>query len=204
MSNVFRVSNSKIKLWLKCKMAYHLKYVDKLRPKKKSRPLQFGTMVHEMIEAWIEGDDPMEKLAEFEKKQGRLFQTMIDEYGDIVDDTRIIMTEYFAFWHERAKKDPDSKLTILRRNRRGAEHKFEVEVRPGIVLIGKIDAIGSSRKLRWMVEHKTFTNMPNEDHRWRSVQSALYLRVNDMLGWPSLDGTLWDYIHSSPCIPTGA
>lgn len=198
----FRFSHSKLKLWLKCKMAYHLKYVEKLRAKRKSRPLQFGTMVHEMLEAWINGDDPFEVLAEFERKQGKLFATMVEEYGDIVDDTRIIMSEYFDYWDEQAAKHPENKLVFVRKNKRGAEHKFEVEVRPNVLLIGKIDAVAKAKKLRWMVEHKTFTQMPNEDHRWRNVQSAIYLRVNDMLGWEPLDGTLWDYVHSkSPAFP---
>ena len=193
----FRISHSKLKLFRKCRRAYHHKYVEKLRAKKKSRPLQFGTMVHSMLEAYIEGDNPFELLAEMEKKQGKLFRTQVEEYGDIVDDVRIIMTEYFDYWGENS-------LVFVRKNKRGAEHKFEVEIRPGITLVGKIDAIAKAKKLRWMVEHKSFgQSVPNEDHRWRSLQSAIYLRVNDMIGWEPLDGTLWDYIYSkSPAFPT--
>lgn len=195
--DVFRVSHSKLKLYQKCKMAYHNKYVLKLRAKKKARPLQFGGMVHDMLEAFINGDDPFELLAEMEKKQGKLFRQQVEEYGDIVDDVRVIMSEYFDYWDEKS-------LVFMRRNKKGAEHKFDIELRSGLHLVGKIDARAKAKGLKWMVEHKTFGQaVPNEDHRWRNVQSAIYLRVNDMLGWEALDGTLWDYIYSkSPSFPS--
>lgn len=192
MSNVFRLSHSKIGTWRRCRRAYHYKYIEKLRRRRKSRPLQFGTMVHELLQCWIEGDDPFELLDEMAKKQGKLFRSEVEEFGDIVEDVRCIMTEYFEYHDEKA-------LTYIRLNRRSAEHKFEVEILPGVFLVGKIDGIAKTpNKLRWIVEHKTFKTMPNEDHRWRNIQSAVYTRVNEMLGWPSVDGTCWDYIKSKP------
>lgn len=197
-SGVFRVSHSKIKLWRKCRHAYHLKYVEKLKAKKKSRPLMFGTMVHTMMEHYINGDDPFEYLDELAQKQGKLFASEIEEYGDIVEDVRVIMTEYFDYWEAKAKAKASDKLTFVRKNKRGAEHKFEIELMPDVLLVGKIDAVGKAKNMRWLVEHKSFNQMPNEDHRWRNLQSALYIRVNDILGWEPVDGTLWDYIHSKP------
>lgn len=186
----FNVSNSKINTYRRCKYAYHLRYVDKLRRKVKKRPLQFGTMIHEMLEADAEGKDPFELLEEMRQKQGKLFRTMIEEYGDIVEDVRVIMTEYFEFWDEKS-------LRFVRKNGKKAEHRFRVEISPGIFLVGKIDGIGQTpNKLRWLIEHKSFTQMPNEDHRWRNLQSSIYIRVNEMLGWQPVDGTCWDYIWS--------
>lgn len=191
MSNAFRVSHSKLGAWRRCRQQYHYKYVEKLRKKRKSRPLQFGTMIHEMIEAWINGDDPFALLDEMAKKQGKLFKSELEAYGDIVEDVRAIMTDYFDYYE-------DQSVIYLRKNGRGAEHKFEIELRSGVLLIGKIDAFAKAKRMRWLVEHKSFTHMPNEDHRWRNIQSALYIRVNDIIGWPSVDGTLWDYIRSKP------
>lgn len=192
MTKDFRVSHSKLGTWRRCRQQYTYKYVEKLKKKRKSRPLQFGTMVHEMLECWINGDDPFELLDEMAKKQGKMFKSELEAYGDIVEDVRTIMTEYFAYHDEKS-------MMYLRRNGRGAEHKFEIELRDGIKLIGKIDAFGKTRNgLKWLVEHKSFTRMPNEDHRWRNIQSALYIRVNAILGWPSVDGTCWDYIRSKP------
>ena len=40
--------------------------------------------------------------------------------------------------------------------------------------------------------------MPNEDHRWRNIQSATYIKATQMMGLVKnqLDGTLWNYVKS--------
>lgn len=190
--NVFRVSHSKAGTWRRCRRAYWYKYVMKLRRKKKSRPLQFGTMVHSMLEAFANGDDPFELLDEMAKTQGKLFRAEVEAYGDIVEDVRCIMTEYFEYWDENS-------LVFQRINKKSAEHKFEIELRDGIMLVGKIDAKAwTPNKLSWIVEHKSFGHggIPNEDVRWRNTQSTSYTRVNDILGWKPVDGTCWDYLWS--------
>lgn len=191
-TDVFRVSHSKISTWLRCKYAYHCRYVEKLRRKKKSRALSFGGIVHEMIEAFANGDDPFEKLDDIEAERGKLFKADVEEYGDIIQDVRVIMTDYFNYWDEKS-------LVYTRRKGSASEHKFEITLKDGVTLVGKIDNLGRTpNKLRWIVERKTFSQMPNDDHRWRSNQSAIYTRVNDILGWTPVSGTLWDYIWSKP------
>lgn len=190
MAERFKVSQSKVKLWRRCRQAYHLKYVEKLKKRVTKRPFQFGRMVHEMIEAYANGDDPMEKLDEIAAKNHNLFRAELEQYGTIVEDTRVIMTEYFEYWGEDLK--------YIRRDGRSAEHKFEIDIGDGIVFTGVIDALGRAKKLRWLVEHKTFSRMPQEDHRWRNVQSAVYVRAIDIMGWKPVDGTLWDYVRSKP------
>lgn len=190
-SNLFQVSQSKVKTWRRCRYAYHLRYVDKLRKKRKSRPLQFGSIVHEMLEAHANGDDPFERLDAIDLENGDLFRGEQEMYGDLIEDIGIIMTEYFEHWEDEA-------LFYVRRQGKAAEHEFEVEIADGIVATGKIDAIAKARGLRWIVEHKTFTKVMSEDHRWRNLQSAVYTRMIDMLGWTPVDGMLWDNIRSKP------
>lgn len=189
---MFKVSQSKVKLWRRCHHAYYLKHVEKLRPKRVGRPLQFGRIVHEMFEAIAEGDDPFEKLDSIHLKDLKLFQKERDHYGNLIEDIRSIMTEYLAHWEQT---DP---LRYVRINKRSAEHSFEVPLSNRIVLTGKVDGIVKRQGLTLLLEHKTFNRMPGEDDRWRNVQSATYLTIADKLGWPKLDGTLWDYIHSKP------
>ncbi len=193
----FVISQSKMSLWQKCRRAYHYRYVEKLRRKRVSRPLQFGRIVHQMLEADANGDDPFAVLDKVAKEQGKLFRAEVEEYGDIVADVRVIMEDYFAHHGERS-------LVFIRKNGRAAEHEFEIELIDGINLTGKIDGVAKTpNKLRWLVEHKSFSRMPNEDHRWRNLQSASYIRVMDILGWQSVDGTCWDYIKSkAPALPT--
>lgn len=196
MGDAFKVSQSKLKTWRRCRYAYHCRYVEKLKKRRKSRPLQFGSMVHEMIEAYANGDDPFERLDLIAATQGKMFREELEEYGNLIEDVRAIMTDYFDYYDERS-------LLYLRRKGRSSEHSFEVELIDGIILEGKIDAFAKTpNRLVWSVEHKTFSRMPNEDERWRNIQSATYHRVTQMLGWFNIDGIVWDYIRSkAPTMP---
>lgn len=188
----FVTHQSGVNMWRRCRYAFHLQYVERIRRKRKSRPLQFGSIVHKMLEAYANGDDPFETLDAINIKDMKVFRAEKEEYGEIIDDIRCIMTEYFAYWDEKA-------LMPLRRNKRGAEHKFDIKLFDGARLTGRIDEFARTpNKLTWMVEHKTFGQMPNEDHRWRNLQSNTYHRVNDIMGWKPIDGLAWDYIHSKP------
>ena len=192
-SDDFRVSQSKVKTWRRCRHAYHLKYVEKLKAKRKTRALTFGTLVHTMIERHAEGDDPMEVLAEMDVSQLKLFAAEKAEYGEIIDDTRRIMVEYFDYWD----KDPKP-LRYERIKGKSAEHSFDIEILPNVIWNGKIDARGTREGLRWLVEHKSFKRRPTDDDRWRNLQSSSYFRAMDMLGMKPVDGTCWDYIWSKP------
>lgn len=191
MANIFKVSQSKVKTWRRCRQAYWYRYVMKLRRIFKSRPLQFGTIVHNMIEEDANGRDPMKYLRKLGRDQGEMFRVQREAYGEIIDDARLIMTEYFNHWE-------DYDLIYVNLKGKRAEHSFEVEIADGLIATGKLDNIAKSKGLRWLVEHKTFSQMPNDDHRWRNIQPAVYIEVNDRLGLPPLDGILWDYIRSKP------
>ena len=194
----FMVSQSKVKTFRRCHRAYHYRYVEKLRKKRKNRPLQFGTMIHEMLERYINGDDPSSYLRELENdvNQMRLFAQEREEYGDIIEDVEDIITDYMEHWENDG-------LRFIRKAGRGAEHTFEIEIMRDVIWNGKIDAIAATRnKLRWLVEHKTYTRKPTDDDRWRNLQSVTYFRANDIMGWQPLDGALWDYIKSkAPAVP---
>lgn len=189
------INQSRVKLWRKCHHAHWLKYVKLLKKKRNKRPLVFGTIVHEMIDADANADDPFAVLAKIEKNERKVFREEVEEYGNIIEDIRCIMTEYFEYYK-------DSTLQYIRRKGKSAEHVFEIEIDKGLNFKGKIDGLGKTGKQdkrTWLVEHKSSGQAPpNEDHRWRNVQSAVYIRAIDILGWAKLDGTLWDYIRSKP------
>lgn len=190
--DVYRVSQSKVKTYRKCHHAYHLKYVEKLRRKRKPRALMFGTLIHQMIEADANGNDPFEVLEAINLKDAKLFAAEREEYGEIIEDVGSIMGEYFDHWER------EGSMRYLEIDGRSAEHQFEIEILPGVIWNGKIDALGEANKLRWLVEHKTFKRKPTDDDRWRNLQSVSYFRAMDILGWPSVDGTCWDYVWSKP------
>lgn len=194
MGKQFRVSQSKVKTKRRCNRAYHHRYVDKLYRKKKGRPLQFGTMIHEMLELHASNKDPFSYLEAIEKdtKKMKVFKAQADEWGDILVDCGLIMEDYLEFW-------PEDSFTFDQLNGQGAEFMFEIEIMKDVIWNGKIDAKGTTPNgLRWGVEHKTFTRRPNDDDRWRNLQSCSYIRANDVLGWEPLDGIMWDYVKSKP------
>lgn len=186
---VISVSQSKAKSWRQCRQQYSYKYVEGLKRRRIKRPFQFGRIVHEMIEAFANAEDPFEVLDKISVEKANMFAAEKEAYGEIIDDIRFIMTDYFDHW-------PEDSLSYVRQKGKSAEHDFEIEIAPGITFKGKIDAMARANKLRWLVEHKTFTRMPTDDHRWRNLQSSVYVRAIDMLGWKPVDGTIWDYIKS--------
>lgn len=187
----FKVSQSKIKKWLQCRQAYHFREVEGLRRKRPSRPLKFGSLTHEMLDAKINGKDPFKHLNTIAKKEAKELRASREEYGDIITDLEVIMREYFGFY----KNDG---IEYIKHDGQKAEHTFEMPLCPGIVIKGKIDAFANlPTGLSALVEHKTFNRLPSEDHRWRNMQSAIYHHVAKEFGI-ELDGTLWDYIRSKP------
>jgi hypothetical protein len=188
------VSQSKVRVYRQCRRMYHNKFVLGLRRKKIKRPFMFGTMVHNIIEAHLEGKDWHEVLDKVELDNKKLFRKEIEMYGNIVEDIRDIMTDYFIYWGDDLK--------ALKHDGRRSEHEFRIELDDGLWFTGKIDMIGRSKGMRWLVEHKTFARMPSDDDRWRSVQGAVYFRGLEMMGFKPFDGVLWDYVSSkAPNVP---
>lgn len=195
---MFHTSQSKTETWRRCRQAYHFSYVENLAPRRINRPFAFGRIIHEMKELKAQGDDPFLILSDLQKKHGRMFKEEIEEYGDILGDTRLIMVDYYDYDKERGS------IEVIPRRKQHAEHPFEIEIDKGILFKGKIDQFARSKnKLNWIVEHKNHKDIPDEDRRWRNLQSAVYTRAVDMLGWLPVEGLLWDYIRSkSPSRPS--
>jgi len=187
------VSQSKVKTWRRCRRAYHNKFVLGLQKKLRKRPFMFGGIVHEICEADLEREDWQEVLEKIELDNKKLFKREIEMYGEIISDIRFIMTDYFDYWdgHPNAFKP-------IKHNGRRSEHEFRIELEDGLWFTGKIDTVGRAKGMRWVVEHKTFSRMPSEDDRWKSVQAAVYFRALEEIGFDTIDGVLWDYISSKP------
>lgn len=162
-----------------------------IQKKKKSRPLMFGSIVHEIIEADLEGLNWRKVIKRYEKTLGPMFRKEREMYGNILMDIGYIMEDYFEHWEDTLKP--------IKHDGRRSEHEFRIELGEGLWFSGKIDAIAKAKGMRWLVEHKTFNRMPSEGDRWRSVQAAVYFRALEEMGFKRIDGVLWDYISSKPC-----
>lgn len=193
VSHLFFVSQSKVNEFRKCPQAFKYHHIERIERKSKPRPLKFGTIIHKMTEEDAAGRDPFAKLEEIAKTEEKLFREEREAYGEIVKDIEFIMTSYFEYWKSRPSIE---QMEYIKIDGRSAEHPFEIELGEDIGCRGTIDAVVKYKKMRWLGEHKSHKTFPNTDHRWRNVQSAVYQKVMSILGWPSVEGILWDYIRS--------
>jgi RecB family exonuclease len=198
---ILEVSNSKGKTHQRCPYKYFLKYIEKLRPIKKSRNLFVGTWIHSLLEAHDLGEDMKVKMAQLiEENWAPLFIEEKQEFGDVPEDTRRIIRRYFRKYGEN-----DKRYTPVM-----VEQDFMIQVpHSPIVLTGKIDKITTDERDRyWIWEHKTAKKIPvDETQRMIESQTGLYSYIVEwfmklgILPRKPIAGVLFDYIRSSPPSP---
>lgn len=221
----YSVGQSKARTWRSCRRSYDYKYRQQLIRKRTKRPFMFGRIVHRMIEAQAQEEDPFEVLKETanDVELAPLFTSEREMYGDIITDIGVIMRDYFDYHQDGLRFIPVKDETG---EYRYAEHEFAVPLGDllegkrlrlpgsnryvkasdldGIVFKGQVDGLGKTpNKLSWLMEHKTFDKLPGEDERWRNLQTVVYRRVVLHLGWmKQIDGVAWNYIMSkAPTVP---
>lgn len=190
-SGLYKVSQSKVNTYRLCRAKFDYKEQQLLRRKAKSRPLTFGGIIHSMVEEHAEGRDAFKKLEQLAKTNERLFKEEREMYGEIVADTTYIMDAYFEYW----RKDP---IKFMKIDGKKTEQLIVTELVDGILFKGKMDGAAEYKKLKLLVEHKSHKNIPNDDHRWRNVQSNIYIPMIERAFGVRLEGTLWDYVRSKP------
>ena len=190
MGDLFKVSQSKVKTFRMCRRAYHFRYVENLKKAIKSRPLTFGTIIHEMLDAFANGLDPYAVLKKIARVNKKLFADEREMYGEIVDDIKTIMDAYFKYYTKKS-------LRFIKYKGSAAEHSLEVELDNDFLFVFRVDHFGKTENgLRWLVENKTFSKQPSEDQRWIDLQTSMYIRACEMLGIKHLNGVCWNYIKS--------
>lgn len=185
MTEILKLSNSKVTTWRKCHMAYHYKYHLKLRPRKKGIALRRGSIIHECIEAYDSGRSWRKPYNSFAKQfYEETFKEEIIEIGDIPRMVEELMENYQALYE-------DDGLTYL-----GNELHFEFPLMPGVVIEGYLDALVEDETgAIWPKETKTYKRNPDYDFLLLNTQSALYTWAVMEMGY-SPKGTLWDIIRA--------
>lgn len=183
---IYKTSHSKVKLGRRCLAAYKYKYVFKIRKRVKSRPLLVGSLVHECIESYFKEGHYLPTIREWKAKEfNKMFKEEQALHGDIIPLVKTLMRGYIKNWKER-------NLKVI-----WAEKEFEVEIAPGIVLVGKIDARAEDEKGReWLMEHKTCKKMPGEEVRINDTQILVYSGVLPEIDEPPVVGVIWDYVRT--------
>lgn len=184
MSEILKVSNSKITTWRRCHRAYFYKYVMKLRPKKKAVALSRGSIIHECLETYDSGKSWRKPLNRFsEEFYKNTFKEEIVEIGDIPRMVEELMENYQEYYE-------DDGLEYL-----GSEVHFELPLMKGVVIEGYLDAIVQDDTGVWAKETKTYSKNPDYDFLLLNTQSALYTWATQQLGY-NPKGTLWDIIRA--------
>lgn len=185
MSEILKLSNSKVTTWRRCHMAYHYKYHEHLRPRKRGIALRRGSIIHECIEAYDSGKSWRKPYKEFAKQfYEETFQEEIVEIGDIPRMVEELMENYQALYE-------DDGLGYL-----GSEVHFELPLMPGVLMEGYLDALVEDEKgCVWPKETKTYKKNPDYDFLLLNTQSSLYTWAVMEMGY-SPKGTLWDIIRA--------
>lgn len=186
MKKPFKVSHSKIKLGRRCLKAYYYKYVMKLTKRVKSRPLIIGSLVHSCLESYFRHGYYLPEIRKWKNEEyNKMFKEEQALHADVIPLVKELIRGYIRNWDSRG-------LTML-----WVEKEFEIEISPGIVLIGKIDGLAEcDKKRRWLVEHKTCKKMPGEEVRIFDTQAILYTRALPFLDEEDVTGVVWDYLRT--------
>ncbi len=188
--NMFQTSHSKTKLARRCLKAYEYRYLMKLQRRVKSRALIVGSLVHNCLEMYFREGYYLPAIREW--KEGEFTKMFAEEqalHKDVIPLARQLIKGYISNW-----KSLDLEMLWV-------EKEFSIEISPGITLIGKIDGLArDSRKMRWLVEHKTCKKMPGEEVRIYDTQVLLYAGALPFMDEEPVNGVIWDYLRTK--LPT--
>ena len=184
-------SYSEIKLARKCPRAHKYRYGERLARKKPNRPAFIGTILHEMLHAWvlcrihdIVEKDPWDVLKKYKKQYAKLFKEERELFGDVPATVTAIFEGYLRRWRKDGLKYIASEVPVL------------TDLTPDIRLVGFIDKIVEDKQgRRFLMDHKFHRTIPGPEDRFADIQTLLYF-----WGWnrenppeKQVDGVVWDY-----------
>lgn len=144
-----------------------------------------GSLVHSCLESYFRSGSYLPEIRKWRDKEFKLLpneEQILN--GDIIPLVKTLLRGYISLW-----KKMDLEMIWV-------EKEFEVEIAPGIFLIGKIDGLAKDKSFTWLVEHKTCKKMPGEEVRMFDTQAILYSKVLNELGEDAHNGVIWDYIRT--------
>lgn len=187
-----KVSHSRIRCWRACKKRHDYRYNQRLKKRAPPAPLLRGRIIGECLDAVASKQPVSEVLDKYEKQYRRLFREEHEMYGDLIGDVRKIIEGYQRVWSEDGLRYEHT------------EAPLELELLPGVQFVGYIDKVAMDRSgRRWLIDHKSHRNIPNDEVRQADIQSIFYY-----WGWNEThpdepaDGFLWDYLRTkTPTVP---
>lgn len=196
---MFKVSVSKVKLFLRCRLAYYYRYVEKLVPKRKPVTLERGSIIHACLETHYKGGDWKATLALWQADvEHQVAPFMSDkeklEWATLPSEVYRIVNGYL-----RAFRQHDEQFTI-----RGIEHTGFAVLPSGITLEYRLDKDLTEKEtgLNFVSDTKTVKDIPDDSVRFTDVQTAIYLWAHEQTTGEPYAGILWDYVRTkAPTVP---
>ena len=179
------LSQSKVKTWLRCPKKFEYRYVQNLQPKTKPLPMERGVWIHECLEDYYKGKDWTRVITKLKKHFRTLFDEERELYGDLPGEVERIVKSYLSHWD-----DDDWEILAV-------ENEFNVKLKSGLVLKGRMDMVVRDNIGVWVVENKTNQRLPSEIPRIPDPQTTLYNFALKSMGLKGA-GTIHNHIRTLP------
>lgn len=182
------VSNSLLKTLTNCERQAYYKVLRQLAPRRVATQLKRGGWLHELLETHYKGDNWRKRHRELVREFNQLDDETKDYYGDLPGDCYNIMARYCLHW-----KRKDRELKII-----AVERVFEIPWPHGHTFQGKFDVIVEDDFGRWLMEHKSHKTLPDDNYRFKDIQTARYVWSLNKLGtYGEITGVLWNYLTTT-------
>jgi hypothetical protein len=187
-----QVSNSKLKTYRRCPNKYKYKYVLKLRPKAKALPLEKGTWMHSLLQAYYEGEDWVVIHKELTKSFNNMWDEIREQLGNLPDECWRIMRGYlrqYADDFERYKvidTEMDEIITLPN----GLRLNIIVDLIVEDMLEGGL----------WLWDHKFRAKLGDPDDMLLDPQLTLYYWGLERMGYRGIRGVLYNEVRTK--VPT--
>lgn len=187
------VSYSKVSTYRGCPQSYNWDYIQGLRPKRASRPLNFGSDFHKLLECRTDA----EKLEE--AKQG-----IVDAYYDLTaaqqeDLGENYLEDLFQVFEDYQQRWSNAELPDK------TEHEFYLPLGKykgeDVMFHGIIDELYFDKEtgvVSIIGEHKTFSTKPDMSTLAMNQQVCLYAKAVEQEFGVMPTKVRWDYIKSTP------
>lgn len=184
---IFKISNSKSKTWRRCPKQYEYKYVEKLRRRTKNIPLEKGTWMHELLQAFYDGKDWRKQHKANKKKFMKLFEAERELLGDLPAECERLMLSYL-----RQYEDEDGHLRII-----DTELNEYVTLPNGLRVQVVIDLVYEDHMGLWAMDHKFRGRFESTDNMRLDPQLTVYHWAAELLGYP-LVGVVYNEVLTKP------
>lgn len=188
-----RLSNSKAGTWRRCPKQFHFRYVRGLRSRRKALPLERGTWLHALMEAYYDPRDDQPSWREVHKERSKAFHVLFDEEKEDLGDLPTEVMRIFTSYLQRYGKQ-DKRWTVI-----DTELDEIITLPNGLRFQVIIDLIVEEPDGgMWIIDHKTVGRFMDADFMLLDAQLARYFWAAEHMGYGPLRGIIFNEVITKP------